>query len=112
VSDISLAGLVITGNAFSNTGGRAVQITGVLAQRFTLAGNSMVGANASNEIVLLSGTGANDIRYATVNGNSISEGVYGINLANSADTLHDGNAFYSQSTGITNGTITLGDEEH
>ena len=102
-----LTHVAITGNAIKS-GSRCITIESY-CEAATITGNTLEGATTTNSVVLLSGDAASAVNNFTVCGNAIREGVYGIETANTALGIHDGNSFYSQSTAITTGTITAGD---
>ena len=99
--------VAIVGNTIMSTA-RCIHIN-YLCEGATIVGNVLEGGAAINSVVYLSGNAASGVNNFTVCGNAIREGVYGIETSNTAEGIHDGNSFYSQSTAITTGTITAGD---
>lgn len=99
---------VVTGNSVMSSG-RAVRLDGDI-EGGVVTGNSLEAGAAVNSVVYLNGRAAGTMNNVVVSGNALREAVYGLEVANGAETIHDGNSFYSNSTGILSGAVsTAGD---
>lgn len=105
--------VIVSGNACTGDGTTpVVNISPVKVTLLAVTGNTIYNTATGTTArgVKATGVAGTDIAAATFCGNAFYGGNYGIEIANTGDTIHDGNVFIAQGTAETTGTFdTTGD---